>query len=98
MKDGEVCFKFEERLPSAGPRPQEDLDNFQKMVEYWARLRDKLEDEEISETEYYLKEEKCPMNPTDPNIGYTISLNIEDDDLLLVQNMNEDDDSTVTFL
>ena len=28
MKDGEVCFKFEERLPSAGPRPQEDLDNF----------------------------------------------------------------------
>ena len=65
---------------------------------YWAHLRDKLEDGEISETEYYLKEEKCPMNPTDPNIGYTISLNLEDDDLLLVQNMNEDDDSTVTFL
>ena len=27
IKDGEVCFKFEERLPSAGPRPQEDLNN-----------------------------------------------------------------------
>ena len=66
MKDGEVCFKFEERLPSAGPRPQEDLDNFRKMVEYWARLRDNLEDDEISETEYYLKEVKYPMNPTDP--------------------------------
>lgn len=51
MKDGELCFKFEKRLPSAGPRPQEDLDNFRNMVEYWARLRDKLEDEEISETE-----------------------------------------------
>lgn len=56
MKDGEVCFKFKERLPSAGPCPQEDLDSFRKMVEYWARLRDKLEDGEISETEYYLKE------------------------------------------
>ena len=32
MKDGEICFKFEKRLPSAGPRPQEDLDNFRKMV------------------------------------------------------------------
>ena len=38
------------------------------------------------------------MNPTDPNIGYTISLNLDDDDLLLVQNMNEDDDAAVTFL
>jgi len=96
MKDGEVCFKFDERLPSAGPRPQEDLDNFQKMVEYWARLRDKLEDNEISETEYYLKEVKYPMNPTYPNKEYTVSLNLDDDDQLLVQNMNEDDDAEET--
>lgn len=33
IKDGEVCFKFKERLPSAGFRPQEDLDNFKKMVD-----------------------------------------------------------------
>ena len=96
MKDGEVCFKFEERLPSAGPRPQEDLDSFRKMVEYWARLRDKLEDEEISETEYYLKEVKYPMNPTAPNKEYTVSLNLDDDDQLLVQNMNEDNDTEET--
>ena len=38
------------------------------------------------------------MNPTAPNIEYTISLNLDDDDLLLVQNMNEDDDAAVTFL
>ena len=38
------------------------------------------------------------MNPTAPNIGYTISLNLDDDDMLLVQNMNEDDDAAVTFL
>lgn len=38
------------------------------------------------------------MNQTDPNIGYTISLNLDDDDPLLVQNMNEDDDAAVTFL
>ena len=61
------------------------------MVEYWARLRNKLEDDEITETEYYLKEIKFPMNPIDPDKEYTGSLNLDDDDQLLVQNMNEDD-------
>ena len=91
MKGGEICFKFEERLPSASPRPQEDLDNFKKMVEYWACLRDKLEDGEITETEYYLKEIKFPMNPIEPDEEYTVSLNLDADDQLLVQNMNEDE-------
>ena len=91
IKDGEVCFKFEERLPSAGPRPQKDLDNFKKMVEYWARLRDNLEDGEITETEYYLKEIKFPMNPIAPDKEYSVSLNLDDDDQLLVQNMDEDE-------
>jgi transcriptional regulator with XRE-family HTH domain len=90
IKDGEVCFKFEERLPSADPRPQEDLDNFKKMVEYWARLRDKLEDDKITETEYYLKEIKFPMNPIELDKEYTVSLNLDDDDQLLVQNLNDD--------
>lgn len=96
MKDGEICFKFEERLPSAGPRPQEDLDNFKKMVEYWARLRGKLEDGEITETEYYFKEIKFPMNPMDSNKEYTVSLNLDDDDQLLVQNLNEDEKAEET--
>ena len=65
-------------------------------VEYWARLRDKLEDDKISETEYYLKEIKYPMNPTDPNKEYTVSLNLDDDDQLLIQNMNEDNDAEET--
>ena len=91
IKDGKVYFKFEERLPSAGSRPQEDLDNFQKMVEYWACLRDKLEDGKITETDYYLKEIKFPMNPIVPDKEYTVSLNLDDDDQLLVQNMNEDE-------
>lgn len=89
IKDGEVCFKFEERLPSAGPRPQKDLDNFKKMVEYWALLRDKLADDKITETEYYLKEIKFPMNPIDSDKEYTVSLNLDADDQLLVQNLNE---------
>ncbi len=91
IKDEEVYFKFEKRLPSAGPRPQEDLDNFKKMIEYWALLRDKLEDGEITETEYYLKEIKFPMNPIEPAKEYTVSLNLDDDDQLLVQNLNEDE-------
>ena len=90
MKDGEICFKFEERLPSAGPRPQEDLDNLKKMVEYWARLRDKLENGVITETDYYLNEIKFPMNPMVQDKEYTVSLNLDDDDQLLVQNLNED--------
>lgn len=92
MKGGELTFKFEERLSSTGFRLQEDLDNFRKMVEYWARLRDRLEDGEITESEYYLKEIKFPMNPTDSDKEYTVSLNLDDDDQLIVQNMNEDED------
>ena len=91
IKDGEVCFKFEERLPSAGSRPQEYLDNFQKIVEYWACLRDKLEDGEITESEYYLKEIKFPMNPIELDKEYTGSLNLDDNNQLLVQNLNEDE-------
>lgn len=96
MKDGEICFKFEKRLPSAGPRPQENLDNFKKMIEYWALLRDKLEDGEITETEYYLKEIKFPMNLIDSDKEYTVSLNLDDDDQLLVQNLNEDEKAAET--
>lgn len=67
MKDGELIFKFEERLSYIGSFPQEDLDSFRKMVEYWAHLRDRLEDGEITESEYYLKEIKFPMNPIAPD-------------------------------
>lgn len=93
MKDGELLFKFEERLSSTGPRPQEDLENFRKMVEYWAKLRDKLEDGEITESEYYFKEVKFPRNPIETDKEYTLSLNLDDGAPLLVQNVNEDDDT-----
>ena len=39
---------------------------------------------------------KYPLNPTDTNIEYTISLNLDDDDQLLVQNMDEYDDAEET--
>ncbi len=96
MKDGELIFKFEKRLSSTGPRPQEDLDNFQKMVEYWARLRDRLEDGEITESEYYLKEIKFPMNPVEPDKGYTVSLNLDENDQLMVKNKDKDGDAEET--
>lgn len=66
------------------------------MVEYWARLRDRLEDGEITESEYYLKEIKFPMNPVDPDKKYTISLILDADDQLMVQNMNEDEHAEET--
>ena len=36
------------------------------------------------------------MNPTAPNIEYTISLNLDDDDQLLIRKMNEEDDAEKT--
>ena len=43
-----------------------------------------------------VKEIKYPINPADPNKEYTVSLNLDDGDQLLVQNMNEDDDAEET--
>lgn len=96
MKDGELTLKFEERLSSTGPRPQEDIDNFRKMIEYWAKLRDRLEDGEITESEYYLKEIKFPVNPVEAYKEYTLSLNLDDDDKLMVQNTDKTENAEET--
>ena len=61
------------------------------MVEYWTCLRDKLEDVKITETEYYLKEIKFLINSIALDKEYTVSLNLDDEDQLLVQNLNEDE-------
>ena len=92
IKDGEVVLKFEERLTSAGPRPQEDLDSFKKMVENWARLRDKLEDGKITESDYYKKEIRFPANPIDSDASYSVSLDLADDDQMMVQEMIENEE------
>lgn len=92
MKDGEVVFKFEERLSCTGPRPQEDLNAFRTMVEYWARLRDKLEDGEITESEYWLKEIKFPRNPTHEDTAYSLSLNLDDEDQMVVENIDDSEE------
>lgn len=92
INGGKVVLKFKDRLPSAGPRPQEDLDNFRKMVEYWARLRDKLEDGEITESNYYKKEIRFPTNPIDSDKSYFVSLDLNDDDQLMVQETIENEE------
>lgn len=92
IKDGEVVLKFEDRLSCTGPRPQEDLDAFKKMVEYWARLRDKLEDGNITESDYYMKEIRFPVNPIDNDKSYSVSLDLDDDDQLMVQDMVDNEE------
>ena len=92
MKDGEVVLKFEDRLSCTGPRPLEDLDAFKTMVEYWARLRDKLEDGEISESEYCFKEIKFPKNPIHEDNSYSVSLNLDEEDQLVVENIDESEE------
>ncbi len=92
IKDSEVVLKFENRLSCTGPRPQEDLDSFKKMVEYWARLRDKLDDGEITESDYYKKEIRFPANPIDSDTSYSVSLDLADDDQMMVQEMIENEE------
>ncbi len=92
IKDGEVILKFEERLTCAGPRPQKDLDAFKTMVEYWARLRDKLENKEITESDYYKKEIRFPANPLNNDEAYSVSLDLDDDEQLMVQEMIENEE------
>ena len=92
MKDGEVVLKFEDRLSCTGPRPLEDLDAFKTMVEYWARLRDKLEDGEISESEYWFKEIKFPKNPIHEDNSYSVSLNLDEEDQLVVENIDDSEE------
>ena len=96
MKCGELLFKFEERLPSSGPRPQEDIDNFRKMIEYWARLRDRLEDGEITESEYYFKEVAFPRNPIESDKEYALSLNLDERNQLMLQKINEGEETEET--
>lgn len=62
IKDGEVYLRFGDKLPSSGNVPEENVEAFHKMVESWAKLRDKLEDGEITENEYWIKEIKYPSN------------------------------------
>ena len=78
IKAGEVVLKFEER--------------FKKMVEYWARLRDKLDDGEITESDYYKKEIRFPANPIDSDASYSVSLDLADDDQMMVQEMLENEE------
>lgn len=89
MKDGEVILKFKYLLSCTRPRPQEDLDTFKTMVEYQALLRDKLEDGDITESEYWLKEIKFPKNQVHNDISYSISLNLNEEDQLIVENIND---------
>lgn len=92
IKDGEVVLKFEERLPSAGYRPQEDLASFKKMVEYWARLRCKLDDGEITESDYYKKEIRFPANPIGSDTSCSVSLDLADDNQMMVQEIIENEE------
>ena len=94
-RDGELIFKFEESPSGTEPHFQKSLDSFRKMVECWALLRNKLEDGEITDMEYYLKKVKFPMNAVALNKDYVVSLNL-DDDQLMIQNINKNENSKVS--
>lgn len=74
IKDDEVCFRFGDKLPSAGNVPKENVDAFRKMVESWAKLWDKLADGEITESEYWIKKTKFPKNKNENNDNISLEL------------------------
>lgn len=78
IKDGEVCFRFGDKLPSAGNVPEENVEAFHSMIESWAKLRDKLEDGEITESEYWMKEIKYPSNSFADDVA-EFSFNLDED-------------------
>lgn len=45
---GSIVLKFEDRLSCTRPRSQEDLNAFKTVIEYRVRLREKLEDGDIT--------------------------------------------------
>ena len=83
VKDGMLTLKFDDRLPNATPRPQEDIDNFKIAVEHWARLRDRVDDGEVTEKDYYLKQFRFPANSIDANDK--ISLDVNDDEKMIMR-------------
>lgn len=59
------------------------------MFEYWAWLRNKLEDKDITEVEYWLKEIKFPKNLIHNDNSYSVSLNLDEEDQLIVENIDD---------
>lgn len=67
-------FIMDERLKATGPRPEKDLTAFRTMLENWAKLRDALEDGDILESEYWMKEITFPIGNTDKNDDYDVDI------------------------
>lgn len=74
MKDGELKFIMDERLKATGSRPEKDLHAFRTMLENWAKLRDTLEDGDLLESEYWMKEITFPIGNTDKNKNYDVDI------------------------
>ncbi|OPZ85108.1 MAG: helix-turn-helix protein [Firmicutes bacterium ADurb.Bin419] len=74
MKDGKLKFIMDERLEATGPRPEKDLLAFRTMLENWAKLRDTLEDGNLLESEYWMKEITFPTGNTDKNDDYDVDI------------------------
>ena len=96
IKDGMLTLKFDDRLPHANPHPPEDIDNFKITVEHWARLRDRVDDGEVSERDYYLKQFRFPANPI--NADDKISLDVDDDEQMARRYEELEADETAELL
>lgn len=81
VKEGMITLQFDDHLPHANPRPEEELNNFKIAVEHWARLRDRLDAGEVSEKDYYLKKFRFPANPISEDDE--ISLDVDDDEKMI---------------
>lgn len=60
--NNKVELHFDEKLSMSGNVPDENVKAFQEMVLSWAKMRDQVASEEMSESDYYISEISYPNN------------------------------------
>ncbi len=96
VKDGILTLKFDDRLPHATPHAEDDINNFKIAVEHWARLRDKVDNGEVSERDYYLKIFRFPANPISADVE--VSLDVDNDEQMAMRYEELEADETAYLL
>ena len=60
--DNKVELHFDEKLSMSGNVPEENVKAFHEMVLSWAKMRDQVANEQLSESDYFVSEISYPNN------------------------------------
>ena len=90
IKKGTLELCFDKNLEDNTIYPNEEIDAFRIMLENWAKLRDKLDDEIITKQDYYTKQAKFPATDLDNDtlLSSSLDLNDENKDIVVEKTYN----------